>query len=107
MVQLQIARDFNLVPLYAMPIGDANYTCSLLADTATSLVVPANARIAVFGYSTANDYWVGTSTFTIPTINTFSAQNIYLNPPPLVVAFGQTLWFRAPVACTISVAFYS
>jgi hypothetical protein len=109
MIKLNVATDASGNPLYAPQLSTDIWVCNLLADTATSVSVPSGARIAVFGYASGNDYWVGTSTFSIPTSNSFVAANIYLNPPPLQFdsSVTTTLWLRAPVACKISISFYS
>lgn len=107
MVELKVARDANGVALYGAPITDAGQVCNLTADTDTSFTVPANARLCMFGFSSANDYWVGSSTVTIPSSGTPASANFLLNPPPLIVSGVATLHVRAPVSCTISLAFYS
>lgn len=111
MENLTLARDPNnsSVPAINVVLADT-YTCALPADTLTSLTVPAGARIAVFGLTIGNDYWVSTnSSFAITSSSSFSnsATNAgLLNPPPLVVTGINTLYIIAPNACTISVAFY-
>lgn len=107
MVLLNVARDGAGVALYGIPITDAGQTCALAADTDTSFTVPANARVAVFGLATGQDYWVGSSAVTIPSSGTPGNANFMQNPPPLVVTGVTTLHVRAPAACTISIAFYS
>lgn len=107
MVSLEIARDASQIPLYAIPLTDAGQVCNLTANTDTSFTVPANARICIFGFSSANDYWVGSSTVTIPSSGTPASANFLLNPPPLIVTGVATLHVHAPVQCTISLAFYA
>lgn len=106
MVLLNVARDGAGVALYGIPITDAGQTALLAADTDTSFTVPANARVAVFGLATGQDYWVGSSAVTIPSGAPGNA-NFMQNPPPLVVTGVTTLHVRAPASCTISIAFYS
>lgn len=104
--KINILKDAGGTPTYAVALSDT-YTCALSANTDTVLTVPSGANIAVFGYASANDYWVSTSAITIPSSGSFSLTNFYLNPPPLQVAFGQTLHFISANACVISVTFYS
>lgn len=106
MIKLAIAKDSGGSPIYAPAITDSGWVCVLPADTVVSLSVPVGARIAIFGESVASDYWVGSSTFSLPSSSSFVAANILLNPPPLVVTGVSTLYFRAPLQCSISVSFY-
>lgn len=109
MQKLRIASDGKF-PTYNinLPGGGDVYNCDLAANTQTTLAVPSGARLAVFGLSSANDYWVSDTAFTIPVGNTFSnAQRALLNPPPLDVTGVSTLYFRAPASCGVSVAFYA
>jgi hypothetical protein len=108
MNKLSVASD-GKSPIYAINLSGTGdiYTCSLLAGSLTTLSVPANARVAVFGLAVGVDYWVSDSSFAIPTGNSFATtQRALLNPPPLVVTGISTLYFIAPIACTISVSFY-
>jgi hypothetical protein len=108
MQKLVIARDDSGSPSYAINLAGAGdvYTCALDGTNESTLTVPANARIAVFGYASGVDYWVSNAAITIPSANTFSASFVYLNPPPLTVTPAQTLHFKSSAAGKISVAFY-
>lgn len=109
MIRLAIATDGNF-PTYGINFSGAGdiYTAKLTANSDTSTqVVPANARIAVFGFASGIDYWVSDAAITIPSSATFSANRAYLNPPPLIVTPGTTLYFKSATAAEISVAFYS
>lgn len=109
MNKLQIAKDSNGIATYAINFagsGDIR-AADLDANQEGTITVPADARIAIFGFSSGLDYWVSDATITIPSANTFSANRVYLNPPPLVVTPGTTLYVKTTVDAKVTVAFYS
>lgn len=110
MEKLQILNDGQF-PIYAInrPGAGDLYTWAMTTDNIYSLPVPENARMALFGYSTSGaDYYVSDASFTIPANSSpATTQRCLLNPPPLQVAFGATLYFRVSAAANITVSFYS
>lgn len=114
MITLKIDRDPIGTPIYDIPITDAGYKILLPVNdntgaTVATITVPAGATKVIPGYSTGNDYWISNADFTIPSspAQSFTAQNVFLNPPPLQVVAGATLYIRSVTSCALTLAFYS
>lgn len=114
MINLTVGRDTAGTPLYSIPFTDAGYAILLPANdntagTVATIVVPADATKLIFGYASGVEYWVGLADFSIPSTTgvTFTALDVYQNPPPLNVVAGQTLYIRSATAATLTLAFYS
>ncbi len=109
MLQLTIGQDSKSAPVYALPITDAGYWGSTIADDNMPLAVPPEARFAMIAGS--DHYYVSLSTIgTFPGEGVFQAGNIEQDKQ--VVFFdgaagaGVTLNFRTRNPTDITVSFY-
>lgn len=107
MIQLTVAQDNRGIPVYGLPITDAGNSAALVADTDTSLAVPATTRFAIIAGD--DHYFVGLAAVTLPAA-AFSAQNAEQDKQVVYFDGGadgtEVLHFRARNATDISVSFY-
>lgn len=109
MQPFEILRDVKSGIGYMLRFPDSNYTVVLAQDTATQLVIPEEAQkgVAVFYPQNGGDFYVSAATFALPTGGSFSASAICFNLPGVWLNGETSLFFRAPAAMRLGVAFYS
>ena len=99
-----VDRDRTSIPSYSINISDDKYAVRLVAGAESSVVIPAGATLAIFSSDT--NFWMGTTTITLPSSTTFAASSAELNPMARDVVAGDTLYFQARVDGDLSIAFY-
>lgn len=101
----KVGVDGNSIPSYRIPMSDAMLEAAVLANTVTTMTVPANCSQVIF-VATDVFYWSRT-TFSLVTSNTFVVTTAELQPNIRPVTPGETLYIRAPRACNVQAAFYN
>jgi hypothetical protein len=100
----------NGQPTYTPQISDSVYRVQAPADTLLALPVPADKSLAII--SATNNFYVGKESFELPTTAVFTQGAGELNKPSVPLKNGnsdeniETLYFRVPVACAITVSFF-
>ena len=98
-------KDKGGFSVYAPQISDSIWTARVAADTDTTLVVPADATVAIF--SAEVSFWVSMSAITLPSGVTFTETDAELNPEARAVTAGTTLHIRSVNQNRISVSFFA
>lgn len=104
MKQLTVGRDNTSIPLYAIEIPDSAYQEYLAADTLGNTVVPVDARWALVGQT--HNLWVGSATFTLPSLGNSGTESIRLNPEMIDLSDVTTLYFMSRAECDINIEYY-
>lgn len=82
-----------------------SYEVFIAEDTDTTLVVPADATLALV--ASEHQVWVDDSVIILPTSATFVATTVLKNPLRFFVTAGTTLHFRSRLQQDVYVQFYN
>lgn len=119
--KFNMSRDINGYNGFGLPLSDTNYSCTLTANSDTTLTVP-NAiglgnqgpstvaqSIAIINADPGTSVWVAVNgTASTPVGATFASTTSALNPGAIFVNGGDVLHFiTSATGVNVSVRFYS
>lgn len=111
--KFNMTRDINGYNGFGLDFSDVNYSATITAGVARSLVVPgistSTTYLAIFSFEPGSKVWVvNNSTAAVPAGATFASTDSVMNPTARKCKFGDTLSFVTDDASAeVGVSFYA
>lgn len=118
-IQYNVSGKLKAVNGYGQKFGNNTFTCTLAANTNTTLAVPLTSGMGAIN-STDKSFWLAIFTYdpdskvyaanntaaTAPSSGAFASTKSVLNPQAKIVMAGDTLNFLCVAGCNMTVEFY-
>lgn len=105
--KLNVAQSTNGIPTWGIPFSDVSYEVKLTPTIESTLTIPENVNVAVFGYSSGASVKVQEGGITIiePPLGV-TQTTASMMPSVRRVTPGETLRLISPTSDFVNVAFY-